>query len=185
MKCFYCRVSTDHQVIDRQTKTAEEIGAEKIFIDYKSGKNTDRPQFKEMMNFLREGDILYVSSIDRLSRSINDLLKTVEELNKKGVVLISLKEGINTSNQYGTFLLSIFGALAQLERESINDRVREGVASAKAKGKYKGRKKMNLDEVEFRRYLKEWREGKRTAVSVYKHFNMSANTFYRKEKEFK
>lgn len=184
MKCFYARVSTDHQLIDRQTKTAEEVGAEKIFIDYKTGANTDRPQFKDMMNFLREEDILYISSIDRLSRSVRDLLNTVEELNKKGVVLISLKEGINTSNQYGNFLLNIFGALSELERESINDRVREGVAIAKAKGKYKGRKKMNLDEVEFRRYLKEWREGKRTAVSVYKHFNMSAQTFYRKEKEF-
>lgn len=96
-KIFYIRVSTEEQETARQYKLAEEHKADRIFTDKLSGKNLDRPEFKNMMNYIREGDVLYVESLSRLSRSVRDLLKTVDELNKKDVIFISCKESIDTT----------------------------------------------------------------------------------------
>ena len=184
MRVFYVRVSTEEQNEARQVKAAEEIGAEKIFIDKASGKNADRQQLKEMLAFVREGDIVYCSDISRIARNTKDLLSIVEELKKKKVDFISLKENIDTTTPQGQFMLTVFGALAELERENILQRQAEGIAIAKAQGKYKGRKQMDIDRKKFDAMCREWRAGERTATSIIKEFKITGTTFYRKVKEW-
>lgn len=184
MKVMYIRVSTIEQNEARQVEISKEQQVDKVFIDKASGKNTDRKALKEMLSFVREGDKVIVESISRLGRNTVDLLKIVSELTERGVEFVSLKENIDTSNAYGKFMLSVFSALAELERESILQRQREGIAIAKAQGKYKGRKRISIDEEEFKRLCKEWREGKRSAVSIQRHFNLTSQTFYRRVKEY-
>ena len=158
--------------------------ADKLFIDKASGKNTDRKAFKEMMNFIREGDTVICSDISRIARNTRDLLNIIDDFSKKNVEFISLKENIDTSTPQGKFMLTIFGAMAELERESILQRQREGIAIAKAQGKYKGRQRIKINEDKFRRLCKEWREGKRTAVSIQKEMNITSQTFYRRVNEW-
>lgn len=180
---LYIRVSTKEQETARQEVLIEQKKIDKVFTDKLSGKNTDRPQFKAMMNYLREGDTLYVESISRLSRSIRDLLKTVDELSEKGVKFVSVKENIDTDTPQGRFVLSIFAALAELEREQMLQRQREGIDAAVAAGKYKGRGKIKVDEFKFRRVCAEWREGKITAKQAQRKLLLKPNTFYRRVKE--
>ena len=184
MKVFYIRCSTEQQNEARQLKAAEEVGAEKIFMDKASGKNKDRKALKEMLDFIREGDIIYTESISRISRSCKDLLSIIDTLTEKGVDFVSLKENIDTQSVQGKFMLTVFGAMAELERESILQRQREGIECAKAAGKYKGKPKKQIDQNEFERLCKEWRAGERTAVSIMKHFSISSQTFYRRVKEY-
>ena len=94
----------------------KEIGVDKVFVEKQSGKEINRPEFKKMLEYLREGDILYVESISRLSRSIRDLLNTIDILNDKGVKFVSQKENIDTDSTQGRFMLSVFAALSELER---------------------------------------------------------------------
>ena len=183
MKVFYIRCSTEEQNEARQIESANEVGAEKLFVDKASGKNRDRAYLKEMLDYVREGDTIYCSDISRIARNTKDLLNIVEELNNKGVYFVSLKEKIDTSTPQGKFMLTVFGAMAELERENILARQKEGIALAKKEGKYKGRKRIEIDEKTFNDMLKEWKAGKRTASSIYKHFNISPQTFYRRVNE--
>lgn len=183
MKVMYIRCSTEEQNEARQVEAAKELGIEKLFIDKASGKNRDRTFLKDMMNYVREGDTVYCCDISRIARNTKDLLNIIEELNNKGVYFVSLKENIDTSTPQGKFMLTVFGAIAELERENILSRQREGIEIARKAGKYKGRKRIDIDEVEFRQMINEWQEGKRTASSIYKHFNISSQTFYRRANE--
>lgn len=181
MNIFYCRVSTTHQNTSRQEELAERLGVEKenIYIDKASGKNTDRKRLKEMLAFVRKGDTVYCESISRIARNTKDLLCIVEELQKKQVEFVSMKEDIDTSKPSGKFMLTLFAALAEMERENILEKQAEGIAIAKAEGKYKGRKPTQIDENTFKKMCAEWRAGKRTAVSIQRHFDITAQTFYR------
>ena len=181
---FYIRVSTDEQETARQEELAKLYNIDKIYIDKLSGKSRDRPQFKAMMEYLRDGDTLYVESISRLSRSIRDLLKTVDELNEKGVTFVSTKESIDTSTPQGRFMLSIFGALAELEREQMLQRQAEGIKIAKEKGKYKGRQPLKINRLKFESVCADWRSGKITAVEAQRKLSVTASTFYRRVKEW-
>ncbi|MCM1060852.1 MAG: recombinase family protein [Eubacterium sp.] len=183
MKVGYVRCSTEEQNEERQIKMLKEQNIGKIYTDKASGKNTDRPEFKNMMEFVREGDIIAVESISRIARNTRDLLSIVAQLSDKGVEFVSLKEDIDTSTPQGRFMLTVFGALAELERESILERQREGIAIAKAQGKYKGRKPIEIDENRFRAVCAKWRNGEITAVSAMKELGLKANTFYRRVKE--
>lgn len=158
---------------------ADECKANKIFIDKMSGKDLDRPEFKRMMNFIREGDTLIAESISRIARSAQDLLKTIEELQKKGVTFISLKEKFDSNTPQGKFALTVFGALAELERESIRERQAEGIAIAKKLGKYHGRAERVIDLESFARAVDMVRHHERTVVSVQREFHISAMTYYR------
>ena len=183
MKVSYIRCSTIEQNEARQLKMMQEQGAEKLFIDKASGKNTDRAAFKEMMSFVRTGDIVIVESISRIARNTRDLLSIVSELTEKGVEFVSLKESIDTTTPQGRFMLTVFGALAELERESILERQREGIEIAKSDGKYKGRKPVDIDEKLFRTVCKKWRDGEITATAAMKEVGLKPNTFYRRVKE--
>ena len=184
MKVFYVRCSTEEQNEERQVLNAKEINADKVFIDKASGKNTDRKAFKEMMNYVREGDTIICSDISRIARNTKDLLSIIEELTNKQVEFISLKESIDTSTPQGKFMLTVFAAMAELERESILQRQKEGIAIAKANGKYKGRQRIKFDEEKFKKLCSEWREGKRTAVSIQREMDITSQTFYRRVKEW-
>jgi DNA invertase Pin-like site-specific DNA recombinase len=184
MKIFYLRVSTAEQNLDRQRKLAKEEKAEKIFEEKISGKDTNRPELQKMLDFCREGDIVCVESISRLARSTKDLLNIVDKLSKKEVGFISYKEDINTTTAQGRFILTIFAALAELEREQTLQRQREGIEIAKAKGKYKGKQKKKFDEKKMEELYPVWKRGEITAVIFMNRLNLKPNTFYRRIKEF-
>ena len=183
MRVGYVRCSTIEQNEARQLKMMEEQGTEKLFIDKASGKNTDRTAFKEMMAFVRTEDIVIVESISRIARNTRDLLAIVSELTEKGVEFVSLKESIDTTTPQGRFMLTVYGALAELERENNLERQREGIEIAKGEGKYKGRKPVEFDEEKFTAVCKNWRDGKMTATAAMKEVGLKPNTCYRRVKE--
>lgn len=138
MKVGYVRVSTVEQNTARQEVIMKELKVDKVFIDKISGKSTDRPMLKAMMGYVREGDTVIVESISRFARNTKDLLELVETLADKHVKFISKKESIDTTTPSGKFMLTVFAAVAELERGYILDRQREGIAIAKMQGKYRG-----------------------------------------------
>ena len=176
-KIGYIRVSTEQQNLDRQEDVIKPI-TDKLFKDKASGKDTNRPEFKKMMDYVREGDTLYIDSISRLARSTKDLLQIVDELRAKEVGLVSLKENIDTETPQGRFILQIFGALSELERESIRQRQREGIDAARRRGKKFGRPRLkkpsNWNEV-----TSEWRSGRIQAVEACKRLGLPRSTFYK------
>jgi len=178
----YIRISTPDQNIDRQEIALTEFKMDRFFIDKVSGKNKQRPELNKMLEYVREGDVVYIESISRLARSTKDLLALVKQLEDKRVDLISLKENIDTTTPQGRFVLTIFGALFELERENILQRQKEGIAVAKAKGKEFGRPKIeqpkNWNEV-----IALWRKGEITAVEAMKKLKLNRGTFYRRVKE--
>ena len=175
MIIFYARCSTAEQNEARQLGDAHACHAEKIYIDKASGKNRDRPQLEAMISFAREGDKVVCSDISRIARNTRDLLTIIDELQKKGVAFQSLKESIDTSTPQGQFMLTVFAAVAELEREYILQRQREGIAIAKEQGKYTGRKPMPLPE-NFERVVARWRAGEITAVEAMRQTGLKPNT---------
>ena len=139
-KVGYIRVSTLEQNEERQIKGLENLKLDKIFMEKISAKDTNRAELKKMLEYVREGDTVYISDFSRLARSTKDLLDLVEELNKKGVGLISLKENVDTTTATGKLMLTMIGAINEFERANMLERQREGIAIAKDKGKYKGTK---------------------------------------------
>lgn len=184
MKVGYVRASMEKQNEARQMKMMEEQKVEKIFIDKRSGKNTDRPDFQAMMAFVREGDTVIVESISRIARNTKDLLSIISSLTEKGVEFVSLKENIDTTTPQGRFMLTVFGALAELEREGLLERQKEGIEIAKAEGKYKGRQPVKVNEAHLRAACARWRAGEITATAAMQEVGLKPNTFYRRVKEY-
>lgn len=152
---------------------------DRVFEEKVSGKNTkDRPEFNKMLDFIREGDTVYVESFSRLSRSTQDLLKTVQTLNEKGVGLVSDKEKLDTTTPHGKFMLTIFAALSEFERENTLERQREGIAAAKARGKVLGRKRLPVTD-ELRSATRAWVEGTLRLKEAVKESGVSEATFFR------
>ena len=177
----YARVSTEEQNEARQLESFRSFSEpiSKTFIDKCSGKNMNRPQLKAMLEYVREGDVVVVSDFSRLARSAKDMLQIVQDLSDKGVGLISMKEHLDTDTPQGKFMLTVFAALAELERATILQRQREGIEIAKAEGKYKGRKPIPIDEAKFRAECAKWRSGEQTAVETMRALNIKSNRFYR------
>ena len=178
MKIGYVRVSTKEQNTARQEELMKLLGVDRVYIEKMSGRNTERPFLQEMMNFVREGDSVVVESISRFARNTKDLLELTEELNNKHVQFISQKENIDTNTPAGKFMLTIFGAVAELEREYIRQRQKEGIEIAKGQGKYKGRPAKQLDT--FDEIYQQWKSGNITAIFASEQLNVSRSTFYRK-----
>lgn len=182
MKVGYVRVSTVEQNPARQDELMKSFGVDKVYSEKLSGKDTKRPQFQEMIDFLREGDTLYVESFSRLSRSTRDLLDTVNTLNEKGVRLVSDKEKIDTTTPQGRLVMTVFAAIYQFERENTLERQREGIAIAKRQGKYKGRKPIEVTDA-FLKIARNWEKGELALKDAVELSGVSQSTFFRKCKE--
>ena len=183
-KIGYIRVSTEHQETTRQQEVLSSYQVDRIFSEKLSGVSTDRPQLKAMLDYVREGDTLYVESISRLGRSAKDLLNIIDTLTDKKVTLISHKEKIDTDTPTGKFMLTVFAALSQLEREQLKQRQREGIEIAKAQGKYTGRKPIPIDWAKFEGLYGEWRAKHITGRDFMRRMGITANTFYRRVREY-
>lgn len=182
MKIGYVRVSTEEQNEARQVEALEKLGVEKIYIEKKSGKNLDRPVLQEMLDYIREGDTVYVHDLSRISRSLTDLLNLVELLKKKNVHFISNKEQVDTTTPTGRLFLSIVGAINEFERTNLLERQREGIAIAKRQGKYKGRKPRTLDNVA--RLYEMWQCGEKSKSQITRDYQISRPTLDRLFKEY-
>jgi len=181
LKIGYIRISSADQNTARQEVLMHELGVDQVYIDRMSGKNTDRPELRRMMNFVREGDTVIVESISRFARNTRDLLELVEHLTQKNVEFVSKKEAIDTSTPTGKFMLTIFGAVAELEREYILQRQREGIAIAKENGVYTGRKP--IEHPQFDTVTALWHAGAITATEAMRRLEMKPSTFYRKVRQ--
>ena len=180
MKIGYIRISTTDQNTARQELLMEQLGVDEVYIDRMSGKNTNRPELQKMMEYVRRGDTVIVESISRFARNTRDLLELLEKLSAKGVEFVSKKEAIDTTTPTGKFMLTVFGAVAELEREYILQRQREGIEIAKQQGKYKGRKP--LAPPGFQETAARWKRGEITAAEACRRLGISKATFYRKVK---
>jgi DNA invertase Pin-like site-specific DNA recombinase len=179
----YIRVSTEGQNTARQEEMLKDCM--KVFTEKVSGKNAkDRPELKKMMDFVREGDTVVVESYSRFARSTRDLLSLVEQLKDKGVSFVSLKENIDTNTPQGKFMLTVFAGLAEFEREQMLQRQSEGIAIAKAEGRYKGRKPIEINKEVFVKEYTAVKEGKQTAVQAMDRLGLKPNTYYRRVKAY-
>lgn len=183
-KIGYIRVSTENQETARQQEIMCDYQVDRIFSEKLSGANTDRPQLHAMLDYVREGDTLYIESISRLGRSTRDLLNIIDTLNDKGVSLVSHKENIDTQSPTSKFMLTVFAALSQLEREQLKQRQREGIEIAKAQGKYTGRKPIPTDWVKFEQLYGEWKAKHITGRDFMRRMGITANTFYRRVRQY-
>lgn len=179
MNIGYIRVSTAEQNTVRQEVLMQELGVRQLYIDKTSGKNTSRPELQRMMAYVRQGDTVIVESISRFARNTKDLLVLVDQLTAKGVEFVSRKEAIDTTTPTGKFMLTIFAAVAELEREYLLQRQREGIEIAKQNDVYKGRKPNPLPD-NFEAVVSKWKTGNITAVEAMRKLNMKPNTFYRR-----
>jgi len=143
----YVRVSTGDQDVAGQTMRLEQVGAIRMFTDVRSGKSMDRPGLLELLAFARKGDTLAVVRLDRLGRSLGELLTVIDELKEREVALFSLEEKIDTSSAAGELIFRVFGAIAHFERRLIAERTKDGIADARAKGKLPGRRPIDPDKV--------------------------------------
>lgn len=184
---YYIRVSTIEQNTIRQDKAISDYLKAKglptnytSYIDKASGKNMDRPQLKAMLEDLKTDDIVIVKSLDRLSRSTKDLLNIVDCIENKNATLLVIDKNIDTKDSYGRFFITILGALAELERTTIVNRVKEGVAIAKEEGKYKGRKQgsIKLHGAELKQFIRDYKAGinKKRLSEIY---DVPRTTIYR------
>lgn len=182
-KIAYIRVSTAQQNTELQHE-AMPADIDKVFEEKVSGKSKERPQLKACLNYLRDGDELYVYSISRFARNTRDLLEMVEDLTARGVEFISLKEKVDTRTPQGKFILTVWGAMAEMEREQILERQADGISAAKARGAYTGRQPIKIDEKAFKKVYDSWKREEITAREAMNRLNLKPNTFYRRVKEY-
>jgi DNA invertase Pin-like site-specific DNA recombinase len=141
MKIGYVRVSTHEQNLDLQKDALAKVGCEEIFEDHISGKNLERPGLQQAFEMVRKGDSLIVWRLDRLGRSLKELIELVNQLDKRQIGLLSICESINTTTSSGKLVFHIFGALAEFERNLIIERTKAGLTAARARGRKGGRPK--------------------------------------------
>lgn len=183
MKIGYARVSTEDQHLDRQIEALKNYGAEKIYTEKMTGTKADRPELNKMIEHLREGDIIVIESLSRLGRSTKNLIELMERFNSLGVNVVSLKENIDTTTATGKLMFTMISAFAQFERDIIAERTKEGLKSARARGKVGGRKKKDSSKVETALTLYD---SQRYSVSEIENMTgVSKATLYRRLKDRK
>jgi DNA invertase Pin-like site-specific DNA recombinase len=184
----YVRVSTIKQDTTRQDMQLDKLGIkfDKHYIDKMSGKTKERPQLNKMLLELKKGDVVYCESISRLGRNLKDLIEITEQLKNKGVKVVIVKEGINTDTSTYKLLLGIFGSIAEMERETIQERVNQGIEKCKITGttktgKWFGRQELTADNLpkEFKKYYDRWKAKEITAVEYARLLKTSRATLYR------
>lgn len=171
----YIRVSTTHQNTERQEQNKEQF--DRVFIDKASGKNTDRPEFQKMMDYIREGDTVYFESFSRISRSLPDLLNILDRFEEKGVCFVSEKEQISTEGATGRLVVSVLGAISAYEREINAERREFGFRKACEENRV-GRPNAELTD-DFTNAVKKWRSGEITATKAIELSGYKRTTFYK------
>jgi len=174
----YARVSTDDQNLNLQRDALDQAGCEQIFEDQLSGAKAERPGLHQALQYARAGDTIVVWRLDRLSRSLKDLIEMVTLLESKGIGLKSLQEAIDTSSSSGKLILHIFGALAEFERNLIRERTQAGLQAARARGRKGGRpKSLNKDKQALA--VKLYDEKKHTVDQICEMMGISKPTLYK------
>lgn len=174
----YARVSTAEQNLDLQIDALQKAGCDVIYQEKGSGKNSDRPELMHTMMALRPGDSLVVWRLDRLSRSLSDLIKIVNELDQKEIHFESITEKIDTGSAAGKLTLHIFGALAEFERNVIKERTRAGLEAARARGRKGGRKK-KLTEKQVKEIKTLVKNPEILVSDVARRYGISRTTLYK------
>lgn len=187
MKIGYARVSTTDQNLDLQSNALTEYGCTTIYKEKISGKNTDRPELKKLLESLRKGDQVIVWKLDRLGRSLRDLVDLVAMFNEKGVNFISLHDHIDTTTATGRFTFNIFASLAEFEREIIRERTKAGLVAAKARGKKGGRPSgLSLEKLQLAMTALDLHDtGKYSILEISKRLQIPIATCYRYIKSVK
>lgn len=179
----YVRVSTVEQNEARQKEALEKYQIDKWFEEKVSGKSADRPELQKLLEYVREGDTIYIHDFSRLARNTKDLLEIVEGLEKRGVTLISNKENIDTSTPTGKLMLTMIGAIAEFERQNLLERQREGIAIAKREGKYKGRKAVDIPD--FGKYYEQYMQRGITKTKLAEELKVSRPTLDKLIREYR
>jgi DNA invertase Pin-like site-specific DNA recombinase len=179
MKIGYCRVSSNDQTLTLQQDALKKAGCEKIFSDTASGASSSRPGLDQCLDQLRKGDTLVVWRLDRLGRSLKHLLTLVEDFSTKGIGFVSLTEAIDTTTSGGKLVFSIFGAIAEFERQIIRERTNAGLAAARARGRRGGRKEQHNSK-KISTAVKLADTSPDTIADICKHLGISRSTYYRR-----
>lgn len=174
----YIRVSSIEQNTKSQKELLKNVGMDKVFEEKISGKNAKRPELQAMLEYVREGDTVYVKDLSRLARNTKDLLNIVEYLTNKGVRLKSIKENIDTSTNFGKLMITFLAAIYEFERANLLERQRDGIAVAKMQGKYKGRKQVakpaNFDDI-----YRKWQKREIKSSVAIRELKISEYAFYK------
>lgn len=178
MKVGYARVSTHEQSLDLQLDQLEEAGCGKIYTDEVSGAKFDRPGLSDVLEYLRDGDSLVVWKLDRLGRSLKDLIEQVERLGERGCEFVSLEEGIDTANAAGRLIFHVFGALAEFERDLIRERTQAGLQAARRRGRTGGRPRA-IEEEDVPTIQKLMKDPEVPSTRIAEMFSCSMATLYR------
>ena len=179
----YVRVSTIEQNEGRQVEALKKYNIDKWYIEKVSGKDTNRPKLKAMLDYIREGDTVYIHDFSRLARSTKDLLEIVEFLKVKDVHLVSNKENLDTSTSNGKLMLTMIAAINEFERENLLERQREGIALAKKQGKYKGRQVKVISDDIFNRAYEKYKTREINKTQLAKELKISRPTLNKLLKE--
>jgi DNA invertase Pin-like site-specific DNA recombinase len=177
MNIAYVRVSSIDQNEIRQQEALTKYNIERWYIEKVSGKDTNRIELKAMLEFAREGDSIFIHDLSRLARNTVDLLKIVELLNRKKIHLVSNKENIDSSTATGKLMLTMIGAINQFERENLKERQLEGIIIAKRNGKYKGRKKVEINN--FSEYYSRYKSREINKVQLARELHIHRTTLNR------
>jgi len=181
MKIGYARVSTKDQNLDLQIEALEKAGCEKIYQEKISGATKNRPELDKMMEQFRRGDELYVWRLDRLGRSLKNIIDLVLSLSDKGIIIKGLVDGVDTSTINGRLFLNLMASLAEYERELIRERTNAGLQSARARGRLGGRPKGYTAETISKLLLLRsiYKDQTLRPEDIYKPFGLTRATFYR------
>ena len=172
----YIRVSTIEQNEARQLEAMKSKGIERYFTEKASAKDTNRPELQAMLDFVREGDVVYIHDFSRLARSTKDLLDIIEQLQAKGVNLVSNKESIDTSTPQGKLMVTMLGAIYEFERANLLERQREGIAVAVKEGKYRGGQVKRIDAKQFDKLYEQYQSREITKVVFAQRLGVSRPT---------
>lgn len=181
-KLAYVRVSTVEQNEARQVEALTGYGIDRWYIEKVSGKDMDRPKLREMLGYAREGDTIYIHDWSRISRSTKDLLALVDELRERGIHLVSHHEGFDTSTPGGRLMLTVLAAINEFERTNMLERQREGIAIAKREGKYTGRRRASLPDMD--EVYRAWVTREQTKAELARAHGISRPTLDRLLREY-
>jgi len=175
MRIGYARVSTDEQDTAPQLDALNEAGCERIYRENASGKSRARPELERMIDALREGDVIVVQRLDRLGRSLKDLIELLDDFKQRNIQFISLSENIDTTTATGELAFHMIGAIAQFERRLISERTKAGLRAARARGR-KGGRKAKLSDADIKKAKAMLLDPNMTKAEVARHFDVSRPT---------